>query len=65
MIKIKCFPAGELSANCYFVTADNDESLLIDTGAPVRELDRIIEEFGADKLKYILLTHGHFDHIAN
>lgn len=65
MIKVKCFPLGELSANCYFVTADDDESLLIDTGAPSKELDRIIDEFGADKLKYILLTHGHFDHIAN
>ena len=65
MIKVKCFPVGALSANCYFVTADNDESLLIDTGAPAKELDRIINEFGADKLKYILLTHGHFDHIAN
>jgi len=65
MIKVKCFPVGALSANCYFVTADNDESLLIDTGAPAKELDRIINEFGADKLKYILLTHGHFDHFAN
>ena len=65
MIKVKCFPVSALSANCYFVTADNDESLLIDTGAPAKELDRIINEFGADKLKYILLTHGHFDHIAN
>jgi len=65
MIKVKCFPVGALSANCYFVTADNDESLLIDTGAPAKELDRIINEFGADKLKYILLTHGHFDHVAN
>ena len=65
MIKVKCFPVGALSENCYFVTADNDESLLIDTGAPAKELDRIINEFGADKLKYILLTHGHFDHVAN
>lgn len=52
---------------------DNNNYLIIDEGAKEAALvdcsaveDRIIEElqnYGA-KLKYILLTHGHFDHIA-
>lgn len=65
MIKVECFPVGQLQANCYFVTdSEADISLLIDTGAESSKLEKKINEFGAEKLKYILLTHGHFDHIG-
>ena len=65
MIKTKWFPVGELQANCYLVTDEEaGAALLVDTGAPHRELEREIEMFGGDKLQYILLTHGHFDHIG-
>lgn len=66
MIKVKWFPVGELAANCYFVYDEEEGvSLLIDTGAPCEEMYRAVEAFGADKLQYLLLTHGHFDHIGN
>ncbi len=64
MLNIKMLILGDIEANCYFVT--NDEfSLVIDPGAPSDELEKLINDFGADKFKYILLTHGHFDHIGN
>ncbi len=66
MIKIKSYTVGSLAANCYFVTdTDSDVSLLIDTGAESLAVENAVNEFGSDKLKYILLTHGHFDHIGN
>lgn len=56
--KIK--PVG-FASNCYLLTADGKEAVAIDPSQP-----RVIEE--AKKLglqiKYVLLTHGHFDHIG-
>ena len=65
MPKVKCFPLGELMANCYFVyDEESGVSLVVDPGDVSAELEECIDRFGADKLRYILLTHGHFDHIA-
>ncbi len=65
MIKIKKFPLGQLEANCYFVNDDESGySFVIDPGDMSPELEKMIGENGAQRLKYILLTHGHFDHIG-
>lgn len=65
MLNVKNFQVGQLATNCYLIT-DNDTSLsaVVDPGAKSSTLDKAISQLQADSLKYILLTHGHFDHIA-
>ncbi len=59
---IKCVVVGSLEENCYILT-HNGETAVIDPGA---QADVIINEIkkGNSKIKMILLTHGHFDHIG-
>ena len=55
-MEIKTFEAGPLSANNYLLI-DNDEAVLIDCSEYKPEILKDV------KLKYIILTHGHFDHV--
>ena len=65
MIKTECYPLGALGANCYFVYDDEKEiSLIVDPGSESDRLEQRINAFGADRLKYILLTPGHVDRIG-
>jgi glyoxylase-like metal-dependent hydrolase (beta-lactamase superfamily II) len=54
---------GDIATNCWIYPLNDGECALIDPGA---EPDRITARLKTLKLKpvYILLTHGHFDHIA-
>lgn len=55
---------GPLSANGYFISDDAErEWALIDAPYPTKELLDFAEKLG-NKLKYILLTHCHWDHVA-
>ncbi len=64
-IIVKSMPLGPLGANCYIV-ADilSGECAVIDPGGYTRELENALKDERGVKLKYILLTHGHFDHIS-
>lgn len=66
MIKVFRFPTGELEANC-FVAIDeaSGDAFVVDPGAPSPSADRLLESLREGQLRYILLTHGHFDHIGN
>ena len=60
-ITVKSIPLGPVSANTYILTdVATNECAVIDAGdfngALKKELD-------GKNVKYILLTHGHFDHI--
>lgn len=54
-------PAGILRANCYLLTADAKNAVLIDCGG--NEPFAFAEKKGL-KIGHVLLTHGHYDHIA-
>lgn len=60
------FPAGPLAANCYLLAPESgDECVVIDTGQQALEpLRAALSERGL-RPAAILLTHGHFDHVAS
>lgn len=58
---IKTFSAIDFPENCYAVRADSD-IFLVDPGEYTSELEAYIKA-NALKIKYIFLTHMHFDHI--
>jgi glyoxylase-like metal-dependent hydrolase (beta-lactamase superfamily II) len=60
---VKQLPVGPVQANCYIVGCKTThEGVVIDPGD---EAERILAEVKASalKIKYILNTHAHFDHI--
>ena len=58
-MEIKTFEAGPLGANNYLLI-DENEAVIIDCSEVKSE---ILKELEGKVLKYILLTHGHFDHV--
>ncbi|MEA4896282.1 MAG: MBL fold metallo-hydrolase [Oscillospiraceae bacterium] len=59
---IKSFTLGHIQTNCYIVTDENTlECAVIDPGAESNTVMRYLEE-NKLKCRFILLTHGHFDH---
>lgn len=60
---IVCVNKGMLGSNVY-VLSDRGECVVIDAGAMVEDILPHIQRSGC-KLKYIVLTHGHGDHIAS
>lgn len=55
---------GRMMQNCYFAIEDNtNNAIIIDPGADANMLIDTIEKEKIN-LKYIVLTHGHFDHIG-
>ncbi|MEI8128807.1 MAG: MBL fold metallo-hydrolase [bacterium] len=60
---LKQFTIGSLENNNYLLIDEKSkEAVLIDCTQDCEDIDNTLKEYGA-KLKYILLTHGHFDHI--
>ncbi len=60
---IKQFIAGPLENNIYLLAdEDTKQAVLIDATLLTSDITDAVKELGAD-VRYILLTHGHFDHI--
>ncbi|HZK22155.1 MAG TPA: MBL fold metallo-hydrolase [Oscillospiraceae bacterium] len=61
---VNCIELGEYQANCYILCdKETGEGAVVDPGGFNNELLSLINKSGVKNLKYILLTHGHFDHI--
>ncbi|MEE1282233.1 MAG: MBL fold metallo-hydrolase [Acutalibacteraceae bacterium] len=64
MIKVKTTIAGALMVNCYIIEdVETGDIAIVDPGYTSTEIKKLLDE-KSDKIKYILLTHGHFDHIG-
>lgn len=60
---IKTFPLGMINTNSYLLIDETSkEAVIVDLGGNYHVIWDEIVEYKA-KLKYILNTHGHFDHI--
>lgn len=58
----KCFSSGLLGSNTYVVYDEaSRECLVVDAGNPVSAVSSFIEDMGLT-VKYIVLTHAHYDH---
>lgn len=61
-MKIETLVVGYLKTNCYVVYDGSGNAAVIDPGADADRILDFLREKSLD-LKYIFLTHGHFDHI--
>lgn len=61
-MKITEFNLGPLGANCYLLSENGKDAVLVDAGGADDDLISYLEE-NEISLKAILLTHGHYDHI--
>mgnify|MGYP004681499001 CR=1 FL=1 len=64
MLNVKAVPAGIYEANCYILVDDaTKECVIIDAGGDADRIEAAIESMNG-KPVYLLLTHGHFDHVG-
>jgi len=60
---VESFPVGPLQCNCSIIGCkETGEAAVIDPGGDVDDIIKMLEENGL-KVKYLLHTHAHFDHI--
>ena len=62
-MNIANIPVGFLGTNCYIVSVDSGACAVIDPGAQPEKIITYLDGKGL-KAEYILLTHGHHDHIG-
>jgi len=58
------FPVGMLEANCYIIGCEKTkEAAVVDPGGDVRRILGVLQKYNLN-CRYIILTHGHADHIG-
>ncbi len=61
---VKMIPVGAIQANCFIVGCeDTREAAVIDPGGDADQILMLLAELKL-KVKYIINTHGHFDHVS-
>lgn len=62
-LAVKKETTGPIKTNCYLIyDTTSKEAAVIDVGGPLNELTQVIRDEKLN-LKYILITHGHIDHV--
>lgn len=63
-MKLKKIILGEMQTNCYIlIQEESHECIVIDPGSQGQKVSRYIDN-NELRIKGVLLTHGHFDHIG-
>lgn len=61
---MKAFNPPVVASNSYIIKdIESGEAAVIDAGVYNARFEALLKSMNIEKLKYILLTHGHFDHI--
>ncbi len=60
-MKVEKWELGSFRTNCYIVIGDNNEAMVIDPGYQDEKLLDYLKQY---RVKYIVNTHGHIDHIG-
>ena len=64
-MKVKIMQVGPIGTNCYFLMEPEENVLaIIDPGDEAQRIQQVVNETGC-KVQYILLTHGHYDHVGS
>lgn len=59
-MKLKCIATGS-SGNCYTLTSDNGETLILDCGIPIKEIKKGLN-WNIRNVVGCIVGHAHFDH---
>ena len=63
MLKIETFPVYPLECNCTVIAdTESGEAIVIDPGGDSDRISKVLEKYKC-RLKYIVHTHAHFDHM--
>ncbi len=61
---VKTIITGEIQENCYIVIEENTKkAFMVDPGDEGNKIADVVDSLGVE-LEFILLTHGHFDHVG-
>lgn len=62
-MQISTVKVGPIATNCY-IAVEGREAIVIDPGAQGDLVISRLAELGHPEVKYVVLTHGHWDHIG-